>query len=110
MNKLLSFFIREKFNIVCRNEIEWTNTQQELFKLGYFWEAGGKTIISTQWTYPLVLKNYRTDDIFASRILIMDEYHWIIKAKDRGKQKDVNLINSISFIRKLKMKKLNKIC
>ena len=108
--KLLSSFIRQKFDIVCYNETEWINTQEELFNIGYFWETGGKTILSTKWAYPLVLKNYRTGDTFASRILIMDEYRWIIKAKQIGKQKDVNLINSTSYLRKLKLKKLSKFC
>lgn len=101
--KIISLFTIEKINIVCHNKDEWVSTQLELFKKGYYWESSGKTIATCMWKYPIVLKNYRNGDKFGSKILIMDEYDFMIKT---GKDGNTKFTNSVSYIRQQKIKKI----
>lgn len=105
--KFISLFGRKKFTIVCYNEKEWNNIQYELFKRKYYWESCGKTIYKNDWNYPRILKNYRTNDIFGSKMLIIDSYNWLIKGKEIGMYNDIKTLSAKSYIRKIKLKKLN---
>ena len=105
LNKIL--FKPEKFDIVCHNEKEWNDMQLFLFKKGYYWEGTGKNLMNEyKWPYPIILKNYRTSDIFGSKILIIDSDKYVMKCKERGYIKNINPINAISYMRKLKLKKI----
>jgi hypothetical protein len=105
LNKIL--FKPEKFDIVCHNEKEWNDMQLFLFKKGYYWENSGKNLMNDSgWGYPRILKNYRTGDIFGSKILIIDSYFYLMKRKEQGHYKNINPINAVSYIRKLKLKKI----
>lgn len=96
---------RPKFNIICKNEQEWNNSQLELFKLGYYWKGDGKSLVYCLYQYPRVLKNHRYDDRFGSKILIMDEYQFMLKRNEKYKLKS-KFITASSFIRKLKLKRI----
>jgi hypothetical protein len=102
-NKIISLLKKEKFNIVCKDKKEWENTQLELFKQGYRWEISGQTLAYCEWKYPLVIKNYRNGDRFGSKILIMDEYNFMIKS---GKTGNVKFTNATSYMRNEKIKRI----
>jgi hypothetical protein len=97
-----------KFNIVCYNEKEWNSIQDKLFKLGYCWETGGKNYICCNYSYPRVLRNHRTDDIFGGKYLIMDSYKFMLKVNECIKVK-YKFTNAICYIRKQKIEKINAI-
>jgi hypothetical protein len=116
IDKIISIFKPEKFNIVCHNDKEWINTQKELFKLGYKWESQKfrkseklvKNLILERglvenWGYPILIKNYRTGDKFGGKYLILDDYRYVIKIEN------IKLQNAITFLRKLKLKKLKNV-
>ncbi len=103
LNKIIFIFIKEKFNIVCKDKKEWENTQLKLFKQGFRWETSGKTLVYCEWNYPLVIKNYRNGDKFGSKILIMDEYNFMIKSE---KYNNIKFTNATTYIRNQKIKKL----
>lgn len=92
-----------KFNLVCHNEKEWNYIQDRLFKLGYCWEIGGKDYIDCNWSYPRVLRNHRTDDMFGGKYLIMDSYNFMLRRTAKHKYK---FINAVSYIRKEKLNKI----
>jgi hypothetical protein len=94
-----------KFNIVCYNEKEWNSVQDRLFKLGYCWKTVGKNYIYCNYSYPIVIRNHRTDDIFGGKYLIMDSYNFMLK-RNKVKHK---FTNAISYIRKEKLQKLKSI-
>jgi len=100
-------FKPEKFDIVCHNEKEWNDMQLFLFERGYYWENYGKNLMfEFKWCFPRILKNYRTGDIFGSKILIIESYEFVMKRKELGFYKNVTPINAISYMRKLKLKKI----
>jgi len=110
LKKLFAPFAPKKFDIVCHNEQEWNNMQLFLFKKGYYWESSGKRINSEfNWNYPRILKNYRTGDILGSKILIIDSYFYTMQRIKLGYLKNVKTINAISYMRKIKLKKINNI-
>lgn len=103
LNEIVSFFTIEKFNIVCKDKNDWENTQLELFKHGYKWETSGKTLVYCEWKYPLVIRNYRSNDKFGSKILIMDEYSFMTKTR---RNENIKFTNSVAYIRQQKIKRM----
>jgi hypothetical protein len=102
----MRLFKLHKFNIVCYNQNEWNSIQDRLFKLGYCWENHGKSYIDCGYSYPRVLRNHRTDDMFGGKYLIMDSYNFMLNRNLQKKTKH-KFINAISYIRKQKLKKIN---
>jgi len=88
-----------KFQFVCNNEKEWVDIQNYLFSLGYKWENSGKNINTfPKYVYPRIIQNYRTDDKFGMRYLIITNQHW----------EDTEILPQASkLLRKLKLEKIN---
>ena len=98
---ILSLLKLKKFDILCKNEDEFINIQEYLFKKNYYWESIGKELIENAWSFPIIIGNYKAEDKFGGKKLIMDDF-------DRFSKNSKNkYVTYASFIRKQKFKKLN---
>lgn len=100
VDNILSSLKMKKFNILCKNEDEWIMMQEYLFNNGYQWEVHGKHLTEPFWNFPIILKNYRSDDNFGSSFLIMDDFRYFSK---NPKNK---YVTPIGFIRKQKLREM----
>lgn len=97
----------KKISFLCYNEKEWEDAQDEFFRLGYEWESLGKNHIYCGYKFPRAIQNFRTDDIFGGKYLIMIDYCTHLKWNSVDKL--TNLIDFNKYMRKKKLAKLSKI-
>jgi len=120
IDKIILLFKPEKFDILCYNEQEWIDIQQYLFKLGYRWSKGRQILKRGEienWEWPVIIKNYRSDDKFASHALIIDDYRYRVITKlqkqiitlmnEKELHPNIDFINAKTFMRKNKLKRIS---
>jgi hypothetical protein len=99
------FGFRKKFSYLCYNDDEWVAIQKYLFKKGFkwkgSWENAPNDIRYCDWKYPIIIQNFRSDDKFGKRYLIMSGGY--IKKEDKRK-----LIKASNLLRKQKILKIEK--
>lgn len=86
----------KRFNILCKNEIEFVEVQKYLLSLDYRWlGTGNKIFYVHQETYPVIMSNNIDSN---KNIITYEEYNQSYKS---------DYINSSIFLRKNKLEKIN---